>query len=410
MSPIDSRPARAKTNHPQIAICGAGIGGLALALALQQKGLRPVVIERRRAAQIRSDGLFLTLAPNGINALRALGLADAVIAAGLDTSGIAIFNEHGKRLGLMDYAGHREAFGAPSVTIGRGALGGALLDAAEAAGVMLRLGEDLTGIDETEAGVTIETGTTREMFDMAIACDGLRSTVRRLCFPELPAPRYSGLIGTGGLVDVPELAPTNGVMFMTFGKRAFFGYLKQGNGPVLWFNQYPAPESEVGPITDPKAYAAAIGAMHADDPLDNRRILAAVQRIDRNFPVYDMDGLSRWSTPRVLLMGDAAHAVAPHSGQGASMAIEDAVVLAACLDEQPEPAAAFRRFEALRRQRVETAIQIGRMAGSQKHAQSWLSLRIRDLILPLVMPMGVKAQQRMFGFRADRTPLTQPSQ
>ena len=199
-------------------------------------------------------------------------------------------------------------------------------------------------------------------------------------------------------------------MLMTFGKRAFFGYLKQGNGPVLWFNQYPAPESEVGPIADPKAYAAAIGAMHADDPLDNRRILAAVKRIDRNFPVYDMDGLSRWWTPRVLLMGDAAHAVAPHSGQGASMAIEDAVVLAACLNEQPEPAAAFRRFEALRRQRVETAIQIGRMAGSQKHAQSWLSLRIRDLILPLVMPMGVKAQQRMFGFRADRTPLAQPSQ
>jgi 2-polyprenyl-6-methoxyphenol hydroxylase-like FAD-dependent oxidoreductase len=109
-------------------------------------------------------------------------------------------------------------------------------------------------------------------------------------------------------------------------------------------------------------------------------------------------------------MGDAAHAVAPHSGQGASMAIEDALVLAACLDDSASLAAAFSRFESLRRDRVATAIAIGRQAGSQKHAQSWLALRIRDLILPLVMPMGVKAQERMFRFRADLTPLAQPVQ
>ena len=92
------------------------------------------------------------------------------------------------------------------------------------------------------------------------------------------------------------------------------------------------------------------------------------------------------------------------------MAIEDAVVLAACLSAETAPKAAFRRFESLRRQRVQTAIRIGRMSGSQKHAQSWLELRLRDLLLPLVMPMGVKAQQRMFRFRADLAPLAQPAQ
>lgn len=408
MSPIATGPARGKTNRPQVAICGAGIGGLALALALQGQGLRPVVFERRGAEQIRNDGLFLTLAPNGINALRTLGLAETVIAAGLDTAGLAIFNEHGKRLGLIDYAAHRRDFGAPSVTIRRGALGGALLDAAIAAGIDLRLGTELSGLREADDDVTLLTGASADSFDLVIACDGLRSTVRRLHFPELPAPRYSGLIGTGGLIDVPAVAPTRGIMNMTFGKRAFFGYLKAEDGPVLWFNTYPAPEHDAGPTADPATYARKIAAMHRDDPLDNARILDAVTAIPVHFPIYDMDELGRWSSPRVLLMGDAAHAVAPHSGQGASLAIEDAVVLAACLtDGGAEP---LQRFETLRRNRVQTAIEIGRMAGSQKHAQSWLALRIRDLMLPIVMPMGVKAQQRMYGFRADRTPLSQPSQ
>ncbi|MEO8684569.1 MAG: FAD-dependent monooxygenase, partial [Devosia sp.] len=151
-------------------------------------------------------------------------------------------------------------------------------------------------------------------------------------------------------------------------------------------------------------------ALHREDPLDNAAIMASVTGIDRQYAVYDMPELKRWNTGRVLLMGDAAHAVAPHSGQGASMAIEDGLVLAACLAEPGTIAAAFERFVALRRERVQTAIQIGRAAGSQKHAQSWLQLRIRDLLLPLFIPMGVKAQERMFGFRADLTPLAQPQQ
>ena len=109
-------------------------------------------------------------------------------------------------------------------------------------------------------------------------------------------------------------------------------------------------------------------------------------------------------------MGDAAHAVAPHSGQGASLAIEDGVVLAACLAAASDHATAFARFEQLRRQRVQKAIAIGRAVGTQKQAQSWLALRLRDLMLPLFMPMGARMQEKLYAFRADRTPLAQPVQ
>jgi len=410
MSDTSALPARGKSNRPQIAIAGAGIGGMALAVALKRRGFDPLVIEKRNAEQIRGDGLFLTLAPNGINALRGLGLAERVIAGGLATAGIAMFNERGKKLGLIDYGAHQVEFGAPSATVKRGVLGAALLDAALAEGVALKLGTDVSGLVESGADVALAFGNERQRFDAVIACDGLRSTIRRLAFPELPQPVYSGLIGNGGIVDVPEVADTGGIMNMTFGARAFFGYIKQGDGPVLWFNTYPAAESEVGPVRDPAAYARFVAELHRDDPLDNYRIISAVRSIERTYPVNDMPQLTRWRTPRVLLMGDAAHAVAPHSGQGASMALEDALVLTACLADAPLPETAFQRFEQLRRQRVETAIAIGRQSGSQKHAQSWLELRLRDLILPIIIPLGRKTQERMFGFRADRTPLAMPVQ
>jgi 2-polyprenyl-6-methoxyphenol hydroxylase-like FAD-dependent oxidoreductase len=409
MSKIEAVPASGKSNRPQIAIAGAGIGGLALALALRQYGFAPVLFEKKSTEQIRTEGVFLTLAPNGVNALRALGLADAVVTEGLLTNGLAMFNERGKQLGLMDYGTHATRFGAPSVTIRRGALGGVLLDAVEAAGIDLRCGTGIEAIEHDRDGVTVHS-TRSERFDALIGADGLRSLVRRTLFPELPQPRYSGLIGTGGVTWVDGIAPTNGLMNMTFGKKAFFGYLAEPGQPVMWFNTYPAPEIDTGPIKDAGHYARFIESLHRDDPLDNAKIMAGVESIDRNYPIYDMPELQHWSKGRVLLMGDAAHAVAPHSGQGASMAIEDGLVLASSLDADSSVEAAFARFFRLRQERTQTVIKIGRMAGSQKHAQSWLQLKIRDLILPLVMPMGVKAQERIFRFRSDQTPLAQPVQ
>jgi 2-polyprenyl-6-methoxyphenol hydroxylase-like FAD-dependent oxidoreductase len=409
MSLISSRPASAYAPSSTIAICGGGIGGLAAALALQQAGFQPVVFERHQPQQLRDEGLFLTLAPNGCNALRALGLLDQVSAVGLPTRGLAIFNEAGKRLALVDYASHAARYGAGSLTLRRGALAGALLDAAMAAGIVVHHGASIADVTQDAKGVTLTVGGEPRRFDLALACDGLRSTVRRRVFPDLPEPLYSGLIGTGGFTEAPGVADTDGIMNMVFGRRGFFGYIK-GDGPVYWFNSYPAPESETGTVADGAAYARKLAAMHEGDPLDTMAILAATPRLERHYPIYDMPELPHWSSGRVLLMGDAAHAVAPHSGQGASLAMEDGIVLAACLAATSDHQAAFARFEGLRRQRVQKAIAIGRAVGSQKRAQRWLALRLRDLMLPLFMPMGARMQEKLYAFRVDRTPLAQPAQ
>ena len=141
---------------------------------------------------------------------------------------------------------------------------------------------------------------------------------------------------------------------------------------------------------------------------NNRAIIEAESAVRAVYPDYDIPSLPQWFTNHIVLMGDAAHAVTPHSGQGASMAIEDALVLAACLETEVTPVAAFRRFESLRRKRVEAVVALGRQSGQQKKAQSWLALRLCDLILPLVLPLGQKAQENIYAFRADLDPLAMP--
>lgn len=393
----------------RIAIAGAGFAGVGLALALHRSGLAPTIFEKRTEAQVRDEGIFLTLAPNGLNALRALGLFDATLAGGVRTLALELRNETGKKLGTIDYGGHIERFGAPSITIRRGALSAILLDAARAAQIPVHFENAVTAISERQSGILVTTADGHmQEFDYLIGADGLRSAVRRLVMPDLPAPAYNRLLGGGGIVDVPDVPPTDGRMIMTFGRHASFGYIKQADGPVYWFNSFPAPESRAQ-FGSPDELSSFVRALHSTDPIDNQRIIAAAaDRIDRFHPDFDIPSLPSWSKGRVALIGDAAHAVTPHSGQGGSMALEDALVLAACLKAEPSYAPAFQRFETLRRDRVESAVRLGRQGGTPKKALNWMTRALRDLILPIFIPIGQRSQERLFAFRVDKDPLAVP--
>lgn len=396
-----------RTGGP-VTIIGAGISGLALAIRLRQAGREVEVFEARDADTI-GDGAFLTLAPNGINALRALGLADGVAARGIPTIGFEILNAAGKRIARLDEREGQRRAGATSVTLKRCDLLATLLAEARRLGADLHFGHTLSGIEHQNGGVTLQFANGAMTKPQWVAgCDGVWSRTRRLAFSDAPSPVYTGLTGTGGFLDLPAVAPTGGYMRMVFGEHAFFGYIKEKDGPVFWFNSFTLDEESAIARPDPAMLTALTRELHATDPAPVRDIAANVQDVPRAFPIFDMGHLPRWHDDRVVLLGDAAHAVSPHAGQGASMAIEDAVVLAACLDAQPAPGLAFAAYEGFRRDRVEHIVRMSRRRGSQKQTRGRLGLFLRDLILPLVIPLAARLQRDVTLYRADLTPLVKP--
>jgi 2-polyprenyl-6-methoxyphenol hydroxylase-like FAD-dependent oxidoreductase len=399
MSPFDHKMRAGRM--PPIAIIGAGVAGLTLAIRLRQTG-HTVRVYEARGREALDEGAFLTLAPNGINALRAAGLAERISGLGMPTVGFEIMNGCGRVLAHIDEREAQREAGAASVTLKRSALLHALLDEAEALGAEVLFGHALADLRPLEEGVGLHFANGVVVAAPWVAgCDGVWSRTRRIAFPDAPQPVYTGLSGAGGFLDLPGVPDTGGFMRMVFGDKAFFGYIKQGDGPVFWFDSFPLDEETAIARPDPQALGALTRTLHATDPGPVRDIAAAVSEVPRSYPVFDMQHLPNWHDDRIVLLGDAAHAVSPHAGQGASMAIEDAVVLATCLAASASPAQAFADYERLRRERVERIVRMSRRTGSQKRATGRLALFFRDLILPWVIPLGVRAGRKVQRYRAD---------
>jgi 2-polyprenyl-6-methoxyphenol hydroxylase-like FAD-dependent oxidoreductase len=382
----------------RVGIVGAGIAGLVLAIRLRRLGFRPTVIEARTRKSLEDEGLFLMLAPNGMNGLRMIGLDAQVAATGITTRAIELSDAEGRRIALIDQGDHAATFGAESVTIGRGALLAALLAEAEWLGVDLHFGTPAGALYDEADVVEIEAGGRSFAFDLLVAADGLRSSVRQVAFPDYPRPRFTGLTGHGGFADAPGVPATDGTIRMVFGRRGFFGYIWHSSGPVLWYDSVPGE----APDADPGARAAWLRAVHRDDPAPVDEILAAVRSVPRAYPLHELPPLPAWSRGRVALIGDAAHAMGPHAGQGASMAIEDALVLAGCLAQAWEIPAALARFEALRRPRVAEVAAVTARNGSLKMDAGLVARIFRRVLLPHFVRIGARASRRLLEYRVDR--------
>ena len=178
---------------------------------------------------------------------------------------------------------------------------------------------------------------------------------------------------------------------MTFGRHAFFGFVPAPDDEVWWFANVPA-GAPVG-WGDPRA---ALLELFAPDAGAATALIAASPAVGGPLPIRTLPRLPRWHAGRIVLAGDAAHAVSPSSGQGASLALEDAVVLARCLREAAGPETAFARYEAERRPRVERIARWAERIGSAK-TPGPVGARIRDAVMPLVLRLMAdgKAQREI---------------
>jgi 2-polyprenyl-6-methoxyphenol hydroxylase-like FAD-dependent oxidoreductase len=384
-------------------VVGGGIAGSATAMALTKAGLDTVVLEAREAGK-DLDGVMLNLAVNGITALRAIDAEHRVLDLGFATSQIGLRTHTGKRLG----ATHSGVLpdGTTSRTLRRADLNAALREEAQARGVSVEQGKRLEHAEETPSGVraVLTDGTTVEA-DILVGADGVHSAVRSQIDPHAPAPSYVGLVGTGGYAGGVSVDVPTGDYEMIFGKRAFFGYAAAHDGTVWWFVN--VPHSREPARGEVQAVAIAewrrrLSDLYVEDTGPALELIAASPDFAPMTPIHTMPHLPRWHTDRMIVVGDAAHAPSPTSGQGASLSIEDAVALATALRDHDSTAAAFAHFEATRRPRVEKIIKAAARINNHK-APGACGRLLRDLTLPTILRLtaDTKSSREIHQHRLD---------
>ncbi|MGH2969630.1 MAG: FAD-dependent oxidoreductase [Solirubrobacteraceae bacterium] len=385
-------------------VIGGGIAGPAVAMALEKTGIDPVVYEAHPGGG-EGTGVFLTLASNGVDALRVLGADEPALAVGFPTPGITLRSGTGKRLG-ESRTGRSLADGTTSQTLKRADLYRVLHEQALARGIRVEHGKRLVDAHDTGDGVrAVFADGSEAVADVLIGCDGVHSTVRRIIDPTAPAPTYAGLVTTGGYARGVRVDAEPGSYEMIFGKRAFFGYATAPDGEVWWFANVPRRDeptaAELG-ASGGEACRRGLLELYAADAGPAVPLVKATPAMPALSPIHSIPHLPAWHRGRMIVVGDAAHAPSPTSGQGASLSIEDAVMLAKCLRDLPGPEAAFARFEAARRPRVERIIKWAARINNSKAAGP-VARVLRDAMLPAILKLTAdgKAHRQTYDYHLE---------
>ena len=344
------------------------MAGPATAIALARIGVDVEMVERRPA--VDGTGSYLTLAPNGLSALDALGVLDDVLPLGFGSRRNLMYGADGRLLGDV-------GLGAPlrdglcALTLRRSALADGLTTQALRRGVVVHRGSPVTGVTQTPDEVVVQRADgTSVVGDLLVGADGVRSQVRLAIDAAAPAARYVGLTNFGGITRQSPLAATlePEAWHFVFGRRAFFGAHPTPGGDVVWFVNIPEPAITAAQraATDPDAWRDRLVDLLAGDAGPGAD-LVRTGRLDLvGDNTYDLPHVGTWSRGRMVLVGDAVHAPSPSSGQGASLALEDAVVLAQAIRDRPDLPSAFAGYEQARRGRVERIVKAGARSSSAK--------------------------------------------
>lgn len=365
---VDEFSQEDSRTHGRIAIVGGGIGGLATALALRRVGIGADVFEM--APELREVGAGIQIGPNTVRLLQRFGLGERLREVAVCPEVVWEYRrwDDGSVLFQQTF-GDKDAavFGASYYVIHRADLLDLLAEAVPDGDV--HLGRRLTGVAQDGEGVELsfEDGS-REYADLVVGCDGIRSTVRDVVVEPTP-PRFSGLCCYRGLIPIdeaPELAKREAVTVWLGPGRHFVHYPIAAGRLVNFVATVPAGEWREESWTAP-GRVEDLAAEYADWHEQVRRVIDAVGETNR-WALYDREPLDRWSDGRIVLLGDAAHAMIQFFAQGAGQAIEDAVVLAGCLrgadlTDTEAVTAALGRYEAIRRPRATKVQQLSRTRG-----------------------------------------------
>lgn len=345
----------------RLIIVGAGIGGLTLAIALQRKGIDVTIVEQ--TPTIRPLGAGLVLAANAVKAFAEIGIEQEVLKAGKALKRLVIKDRRGRVLTSTDSEQISRRYGTiDNFAIHRADLHDVLLKHLQPASI--QLGKQCVDFKQNSDGVSLkyQDGTIINT-DYVIACDGIHSIFRRKLLPQSEV-RYAGYTCWRAVID--NLPPGINIeeTSETWGQGSRFGICPLVNGKLYWFaclnagaNSAVMRNYTIGNLL------SRFSHFHAPIPslIKNTRNEQLIWG-----DIIDLRPLTQFAFDNIVLMGDAAHATTPNMGQGACMAIEDAVVLSNLLGTHNSIQDAFRKFERMRLARTEKIVkgswQLGRIA------------------------------------------------
>lgn len=350
---------------PRIAVIGAGLGGAIAAIMLQRLGYDVEVYEQTERLHRIGQGIGLT--PNSTHICAELGLLERMEAAGsCPRERFSCDGVTGEVTLSVPVDQFKATYGGPHIVQRRGDLQDIFLSGIEPA--RLHFGKELTGLNDRghNVGLSFADGTHAEA-DIVIGADGVYSRVRALAVDDQRA-FYSGEVAHRSIYPVERL---NGMRIADMTKwfsgsdryvMAFF--LTPKKEDVYFVTGFPQAEWSAPTFAPQQTEPAAVTAAFADYCSDVQRILGVATDVT-TWAICERDPSPGWSRGNVVLLGDAVHAMRPHMGQGAGMAIEDAVVLARCIDLHGgfDPASSFALYERLRYERT-TRILLGSRANA----------------------------------------------
>ncbi|WP_299511774.1 flavin-dependent oxidoreductase [uncultured Limnohabitans sp.] len=359
-----------------VAIVGGGVGGLALALHLHQRGVACEVFEA--VEQVRELGVGITLLPHAMRELAALGLQPALEAAGIENYESAFFNRHGQFI-YSELRGRHAGYALPEVGIHRGKLHKILFDAA-----LARLGPEhvhtghrfdrMVQTDESvnitfkdPQGQDLPTVCTRVL----IASDGVNSAVRRLFYPDEKMV-FTGINTWRGVTRFDPIL--TGKTYMRIGsietgKMVIYPIVDkvddEGRQLVNWMAEIRMEEGVTQNDWNRAGRKEDVLKLFEDwhfDWLDVPKLIAESESI-LEYPMVDKDPIAQWTFGRVTLLGDAAHPMYPRGSNGSAQALIDARTLAdelAGVAAGEDPLPALHRYEAVRRPLTAKVVQTNR--------------------------------------------------
>lgn len=347
-----------------IIIAGAGMGGLCAAIALRRAGHQVRVYER--APELAPIGAAISVWPNGVKVLDALGVGAQVEAAGGWMQHMSYSDHTGKRLTRFDLAplytqAKRRAF-----PIARSELQRILLAAAGEQNVTL--GVSCEGYVEGSDAVTVRLSTGESVeADLLVAANGTHSALRSAVAGQAIEREYCGYVNWNGRIDAdPQLAALD-EWTQYVGEHKRVSLMPMGNGQLYFFFDVPLPAGTANVREDYRIELQQHfqGWAPPVQRLIERLDPAAIARVE----IHDTQRVPRLVSSRVALLGDAAHAMTPNIGQGGCQAMEDAWVLAQCLGQGEGVAAALKAYEAAREERVASLVAKARKRAAVIHGE-----------------------------------------